>query len=493
MTVSRAHNDGRRPLERPALLALVLVAGCIRPFTVGPDYIPPQPGMPDAWHQELTRGLAEGKADLQTWWATLEDPVLEDLISRARQGNLPLKEAAARVREARARVGIAKGEWFPDADAQGAYERHRLSEGTSRQAPPGRKRTDDSYSVGIDATWEIDLWGRISRSVESAHAELTASIENYRDVTVLLLAEVASNYIDVRSLQARIGYAVANAEAQRATVKLTQDRLDAGLVPELDARQAESNLASTESTIPTLRIRLAEAIHRLGVLLGEPPGALHDLLSRPAPTPRPPDGILVGLPVDLVRQRPDVRRAERLLAAQTARIGIATADLYPRFSLTGTFAFEATGVGLLDAGNRAWGFGPSMRWNLFDGGRVWNAIRVEDARTQQLFFGYEQTLLSALEEAENAMVGYVEASARRDALERAVEATRKSAELVETLYKTGLTDFQNVLDTQRTLAQREDDLAESEGTVTLSLIRIYKALGGGWAPGKVGKSDSEFK
>jgi len=493
MTVSRAPNHGRPLLERPALLALVLIAGCARPFTVGPDYVPPQPATPDAWHQELTRGLAEGKADLQTWWTTLGDPVLEDLIRRARQGNLSLKEAVARVWEARARVGIARGEWFPEAEAQGVYERNRLSEGTSGEAPAGRKRTDDSYSVGVDATWEIDLWGRISRSVESAHAELTASIEDYRDVTVLLLAEVASNYVDVRSLQARIRYANANAEAQRATVELTQDRLDAGLVPELDARQAESNLASTESAIPILRIRLAEAIHRLGVLLGEPPGALHDLLSEPAPTPRPPDNVLVGLPADLVRQRPDVRRAERLLAAQTARIGIATADLYPRFSLTGTFAFEATGVDLFDAGNRTWGFGPSMRWNLFDGGRVWSAIRVEDALTQQLFFGYEQTLLLAMEDAENAMMGYVEESARRDALERAVAATRKSVELVETLYKTGLTDFQNVLDTQRTLAQREDELAESEGTVTLNLIRIYRALGGGWAPGKVGKSNSEFK
>lgn len=487
-TIPRARDPRRPHREGLALLVILVLAGCARPFTVGPDYVPPELFIPDAWQQELTRGLAEGKADLQTWWTTLEDPVLDHLIRRARAGNLSLKEAAARVREARATLGIATGQWFPEVDGRGAYERNRLSEGVVSQVPPSRKRTDSSYSLGFDATWEIDLWGRISRSVESARADLTASVEDYRDALVVLLAEVASNYVDVRSLQLRIQYAAANADLQRAAVKLTRDRLDAGLVPELDVRQAESNLASTESRIPSLRIVLAAAINRLGVLIGEPPGALHDLLRDPAPTPRPPENILVALPADLLRQRPDVRRAERQLAAQTARIGVAAGELYPRFSLTGTFALEATRVDLFDSGNRAWGFGPSMRWNLFDGGRVRSAIRVEDERTEQALFRYEQAVLSALEDAENAMVSYVEASDRRDALGRAVGATRKSAELVETLYKTGLTDFQNVLDTQRSLAQREDELAESEGTVTLSLIRIYKALGGGWAQRKPGKA-----
>jgi NodT family efflux transporter outer membrane factor (OMF) lipoprotein len=461
-----------------ALLALAGLAGC----AVGPDYRPPESETPDLWHQELTRGLAAGKADLRTWWTELNDPVLDGLIGRATQGNLDLKEALGRIMEARAVLGVAKGEFFPDADGTGSEQRTRDSENVLGTIPPPGSRTDTFYSLGVDASWEIDVWGRIRRSVESARSNLQASVEDYRDVLVSLYAEVAATYVDVRSLQARLRYALGNVETQRGSVKLTEDRRDAGIGSDLDVSQARLNLSSTESFVPALRSALAQAIHRLGVLLGEPPNALYGELTAEAPTPAAPDEILIDVPANLIRQRPDIRRAERQLAAQTARIGVATAELYPRFSLSGVFAFESfLSSEFLDSDSRAYQFGPFFRWNLFDGGRVRNAIRAEEAVTEQALARYEQSVLRALEEAEDAMVAYAQESERRDALGRSVAAAQKSVELVNTLYRTGLTDFQNVLDMERSLFEQQDALAESEGLVTRNLIRIYKALGGGWA------------
>jgi NodT family efflux transporter outer membrane factor (OMF) lipoprotein len=459
------------------LLSLAL-SGCI---TVGPDYAPPEPDVPDRWHQELAEGFVEGETNLHSWWRTLDDPVLDGLIERAAAGNLDLQGAFARIQEARALRGIATGERFPDVNASGSAVRNRLSEGTNEFVPPGRSRTDNTYAVGLDANWEIDLWGRIRRSVEAADAGVDAAFEDYRDVLVLLYAEVALTYIDIRSLQARIRYAEDNRELQADTVRLTRARFDAGISPELDVRQAELNLATTSASIPVLEAGLARSMHRLAVLLGEHPGALHDDLVDPRPIPDPPVEVAVGIPADLARQRPDIRRAERELASQTALVGVATADLYPRFSLTGTFGFEAYSS-LFRAGNQAWSLGIPLFWNLFDGGRVRNRIRAEDARTQQALVAYERTVLLALEEVENSMVSYLRERVRRQELAKAVEAARKSVELVKTLYTTGLTDFQNVLDSERSLAVRQDELAASEGEVVRNLVSLYRALGGGWQP-----------
>jgi NodT family efflux transporter outer membrane factor (OMF) lipoprotein len=473
----------RRLPDRAGPLLLLCLALILHGCTVGPDYVPPETEVPDAWHLELVRGLSEGEADLQTWWTVLQDPLLDDLIRRASAGNLDLQQAAARILESQARLGLAQGERFPDLDGIGTAQRNRSSEEIVPMVPPPASRTDNFLALGVDSSWEIDFWGRITRSVESADAGLEASIEDYRDILVLLFAEVAVNYVDVRALQLRIQFAESNVETQRGALQLTIDRNRAGLVGDLDVRQAEQNLASTEAFIPTLRTTLAAAIHRLGVLVGEPPSALYGEISPQAPIPAPPQQILVGLPTDLLRQRPDVRRSERELAAQTAQIGVATADLYPRFALFGTFAFEGIrGNDLVTAANRAFVFGPSFRWNIFDGGRVRSNIRVEQARTEQALYRYRQSVLGALEDVENSMVSYVQERERRDALERSVVASREAVNLVDTLYRTGLTDFQNVLDTQRTQFLQEDDLAASEGLVTQNLIRIYRALGGGWSP-----------
>ncbi len=435
------------------------------------------------WHEELTRGLASGEADLRTWWTFLNDPLLDRLIDRSTQGNLGLLDALARIMEARAFLGIATGEFSPDVDGVGATERSRASENVTTAVPAPQSRTDTFYQIGLDSSWEIDVWGRIRRSVESEEAGFRASVEDYRDVLVSLYADVASTYVDVRTLEARIRAALGNVGTQRQSLQLTIDRRDAGIGSDLDVSQAEVNLASTEAFVPTLRTRLAAAIHRLGVLLGEHPSALYAELAPELPIPAPPAQILVGLPAELLRQRPDVRRAERDLAAQTARIGVATAQLYPRFSLSGFFAFESVLAGeWLESKSRGYSFGPTFRWNLFDGGRVRNAIQVEDARAEQALARYEQSVLDALEEVENAMVAYVQENDRRDALNRSAEAARRAVELVKTLYRTGLTDFQNVQTTEQDQFVQEDALAESEGNVTKSLIGIYRALGGGWAP-----------
>ena len=467
---------GGLPTLMATAIATLGAAGC----AVGPDYLAPEPPLPDAWHLELTEGLEAGESDLRTWWTALGDPRLDALMERA-TGNLDLRQAFARVVEARARRGVARGQWFPDLSAGAGWQAQQVPEDLGNFL--GGDRTFSTSNVGLDASWEIDVFGRIRRSTESADADLMARVEDYRDVLVVLYADVAASYVEVRTLQARIRYARDNAETQSGSLQLTVDRNRAGLAADLDVRQAELNLAQTESAIPLFQALLAQEIHRLGVLLGLEPSALFVELSDPVDIPAPPEQIVVSLPANLVRQRPDVRSAERTLAAQTAQIGVATADLYPRFSLLGNFAFSATdAAALFTTGRTSYGFGPTFSWNLFSGGRVRNAIRVEDARAAAALAAYEQTVLLGLEEVENSLIGFVRETERSAALQRSVTAAEQSVELVKTLYRTGLTNFQNVLDMERSLARQQDSLAESEGLVVQNLIAVYRSLGGGWDP-----------
>ena len=472
-----------------AFLGLLLVSGC----QVGPDYTRPEYAVSDQWHEKAVKGLEGGSADLQTWWKVFDDPVLESLIQRSGVNNLDLQIAYARVMESRAILGVAAGEHWPTVNANGGYLRSRPSEnGLLGGLPIDSTDQRNLHSVGVDASWEIDVFGRISRSVESAKASMEASIENHRDVLVSLYSQVARTYVDVRAIQARIRYAQDNIKAQQDTLKLTRDRRAADLVPELDVQQAELILATTESAIPLLRQAEAQAIHRLGVLLGQSPAFLYEELSATIDIPEVPEGITVGLPAELLRQRPDIRRAERILASQTADIGIATAGLYPAFSLSGTLALQAQQAkDLGHTSSRTWGFGPGMRWNLFDGKRIRSSIEVQKAQAEEAMIDYEQTVLLALEEVENAMVAFVEEQQRVEALERSVTAASKSVELVKTLYEIGLTDFQNVLDMERTLTRQQDQLAESQGQVASNLVRVYTALGGGWSVERPETSDAE--
>jgi NodT family efflux transporter outer membrane factor (OMF) lipoprotein len=471
-----------RSLGALALAALLIAGGCT---TVGPDYTPPETPMPsgapmpDAWHAAAMEGLEEGEANLQQWWTAFQDPMLDDLIERARQQNLDIRLALARVQEARAIYGVATGDRLPVIDATGAAGVDRANDAGLPEA--FSSETLGVLSVGVDARWEIDVFGRIARNIESALASYEASIESYRDVLVSLFSEVAFAYVDVRALQDRIRFAQANIESQQNSLQLTRDRFSAGLTSRLDVAQAESNLADTQARVPQLEQQLEFAYNRLAVLLAQPPGALSAELSVEAGIPLPPDEITRGIPADLLRQRPDIRRAERILAAQTAQIGVATADLYPTFSLTGMFTFGlATGDG--NTTGYGWNILPGFRWNLFDRERIHNRVRAQEAVTEQTFVAYEQTVLAALEDVEDAMIAYAKERERLARLTEAVDASQRAVELVRTQYLSGLTNFQNVLDSQRTLFQLQDQLAASEGAAVQNLVLLYRALGGGWDP-----------
>jgi NodT family efflux transporter outer membrane factor (OMF) lipoprotein len=462
-----------------AVLAVV-VSAC----KVGPDYVRPDIETPDFWHEDLVAGLERGDPNHETWWTVFEDPLLDDLMARAKEGNLDLKVAQARIRQARALRKFEVAGYYPDLDGVGSIRRGKTSESVQPIVPPNQSRTDNSYNLGFDAFWEIDVWGRISRGVESADASIQASIEDYRDTMVVLYAELAINYFEVRALQERIRYAEENVDTQKGSLTLTKDRFDAEIAPELDVRQAELNLASTESGIPRLRASLVARINRISVLLGENPGPLREEFAVSAEVPEPPDEVFIGIPANILRQRPDIRSAERRLAAQTARIGVATADLYPAFSLSGFLTQQTVGTtkDFFSGANSSWALVPGLRWNLFDGGRIRARIESEDALTEQALLAYQQTVLFALEEVEDSLSDFARERERRDALRRAVKAGERAVELARTLYKTGVTDFQNVLDMERQLAIQQDALASSEGVLAQNLVRIYKALGGGWSP-----------
>jgi NodT family efflux transporter outer membrane factor (OMF) lipoprotein len=463
-----------------AVASALVFGGC----TVGPDYVQPETQVPDAWHTAATSGLDDGTASIQTWWTVFDDEILNDLVLRSASGNLSLREALWKVEEARALRGVVAGNQKPQIDASADAVRDQPSDnGALGGLVPGGVDAANLFSLGVGAFWEIDVFGRIRRQVESADATTQASIESYRDVLVSLYAETALAYITVRTAQERLQIAHANVDAQEDTLQLTRDRFAAGLVSALDVAQAESNLANTYSLIPSLESDLNQGLNRLAVLLGEHPGSLHDEIGPTAPLPAEPEGVATGLPADLLRQRPDVRQAERRLAAQTAQIGVATADLYPSFGLSGFLGLEATSGGdLIDGDSVTWNVGLPIRWSIFSGGRIRSQIRAEEARTNQLLANYERTVLLALEESENAMVAYEKEVQRRARLEESVEATQRSLNLVLTQYTAGLTDFQNVLDTQRTLLLREDELAVAEGVVVGNLVKLYRALGGGWDP-----------
>jgi multidrug efflux system outer membrane protein len=459
----------------PVVLAILILTGCA---TVGPDYVPPDTSVSATWHTLFKGGLTAEEMDpqaLAAWWATLNDPELSSLTDRAVLGNLDLKKALARVREARARRGMAKADLFPTLDATGSATWSRTSKDT------GTGKTNDLYATSFDAGWELDIFGGVRRSVEAAGADLQATQEDLRNVLVSLLAEVALNYIDVRTSQVLIAVAEANLEAQSETYQLTQWRYEAGLSDELAVQQARYNLENTRSLIPAFRTRLEEAMNRIAVLLGEQPGKVHPELEKREPIPVTPLNFAVGVPADLLRRRPDVRQAERQLAAQTARIGVATADLYPKFTLSGSIGLEAFSLSNLSSSG-AWSLsgGPRITWAIFKGGAIRQNIEVQSALQEQALIQYEATILSALEEVENALVAYAEVQQRRQSLSEATQAAQKAVDLAQHRYQAGLTDFNNVLDAQRSLLSFQEQLAQSEGTVTSNLVRLYKALGGGW-------------
>jgi NodT family efflux transporter outer membrane factor (OMF) lipoprotein len=467
---------------------VVVIAGCV---TVGPDYVRPEVSVSKDWNTQLNGDLNTkeiGAQKLAAWWTTLSDPKLSELIERAAAGNLELKKARARVREARARRGIAEAGLFPTLNGVGSGTRsHTIKEWNTqlnsnlRTDDTGSYKTSDSYTAGFDAAWELDIFGGVRRSVEASEGDLQASEEELRNVLVSLLAEVGLNYSDVRTYQTLLTVAENNLESQSETYQLTQWRFEAGLSDELAVQQARYNLENTRSQIPVLRTGLEAAMNRVAVLIGEQPGKVHAELEQREPIPVPPLSVAVGVPADLLRRRPDVRQAERELAAQTARVGVATADLYPKFTLSGSIGLEFISSNSQVPGSLTLTGGPGITWAVFKGGAIRQNIEVQSALQEQALIQYEAVILAALEEVENALVAYAEVQQRRQALSDATQAAQKAAELAQHKFEAGLTDFANVLDAQRSLLSFQEQLANSNGNTTAYLVRLYKALGGGWA------------
>jgi multidrug efflux system outer membrane protein len=453
------------------LLALV-AGGC----TVGPNYQQLQPTMPAEWSSAAEDGISREPVDIVRWWDLFGDTQLQTLVARSVSANKDLKLAEARVREARAQWRAAGAPAWPAVDASGSYARVHQSENVSSYT-----EKHDLFQAGFDAGWEIDLFGGVRRAVEAAKAQVQASEEDRRDVLVTLVAEVATNYMALRGSQRRLAIAQQNIHTQKDTVDLTRGRFEAGLGSKLEVLQSEALLASIEARVPVIEASIRQAIHRLGVLLGLEPEALLEELLPPADIPAVPPEVPVAPPSDLLRRRPDIRGAERQLAAATANIGVATADLFPRFSLTGLLGLESTAASdLFSSQSRFWTFGPTVRWPVFDAGKARAAIQVQTARQEEALAFYEKTVLNALEEVESAMVVYAKTRKTRDALAQAAETTRQSADIAFELYQKGLVDFLNVLQSQQALYQVLDQFAQSEENVSTSLVALFKALGGGW-------------
>ena len=462
-------------------LTTFLSSGCA---PVGPNYRKPEIKTPDAWHEAISREMAkQSGATLQTWWKIFDDPILNDLIENARQSNLNLKIALSGIAASRARLGIVSGRELPDANALGSFTRFKHSDNgpLEQLAPPNGFDSQNMFMLGVDALWEVDVFGRIRRQIEAAGAQYQASIEDYRDVLVTLFAEVALAYVEIRSCQRQIQCAEANAATQRKMLELTRARYNSGISSKLDMTQALSNLSNTEAAIPPFRICLNSIINRIGVLLDMNTETLHAKLGKPAPIPLAGEGVGIGVPADLLRQRPDIRMAEKELAAQTALIGAATADLYPRFAISGFFGLETGSFSDLGGGSSlAWGIRSPVKWNFFSGGKTRSNIAFHKEIAQQDLFKYRDTVLKAMEEVKNAIVAHSQEKIRRNWLLAAVAATREAVDLVVVQYETGLTDFNNVLVTQKSLFSQQDELVVSQANVVLNLIRLYKALGGGW-------------
>lgn len=446
-------------------------------LTVGVDYHSPELDTPDAWAASVSDHTRKGSDDLQTWWKGFKDPTLNELIDRTRDANLTLKVAAQSIAEARALRGIARSRLLPTAAADGELLRNRASESLLAPSP---ENPSTLYSAGFDAGWEIDVFGGIRRGIEAAAANIGASMETYRDLLVTLYAETALNYIEYRTLENRIAIAKQNIAAQEDTVQLTEDRFAAELVPKIDVTQAKTNLQGSRGLLPILRTQLTFAKNRIATLTGGYPQSVEKLLARNRPIPVPRKGYSAGLPADLIRSRPDVRAAERRLAAQTARIGIAEADLYPRFALSGDFQLQTVDSSTFwDSASRAYSFGPNFRWQVFSGGRIRASIDAQEARTEQALAGYEQSVLVAVEEVETSMAAIANGWDLIATLDLAVESAVETMSLVKDSYTEGLIDFQRVLDAERVRFTTQEAASVAHGQIAKSYVALYKSLGGG--------------
>ena len=482
-------------LDRFTLFGMITVAIVLSGCTmVGPDYVKPTTKEPKQWLESSDPKIASKEVDFSDWWTVFNDPVVNKLVDTAYQQNLTLQIAGLRIYEARAELGIAFGFQYPQTQqGLGSASINQLSKHAPNTA--GADRYFSSFDIGLDAAWELDVWGKFRRAVQTGVANLEASIADYDDILVSLTADVARTYILLRTSEERLEVARQNVKIQKRSLEIAEVRFNAGAVTELDVTQARALLRSTESTIPGLVTDIRQAKNALAILLGKLPGEIDAMLGSPGLIPKVPAEVAVGIPAELLRRRPDIRLAERQLAAQSAQIGFAKADLFPHFTLFGTLGLQASGktsIDTVESSNTSrfsdlfkkssftYNTGAGFNWDIFNYGRITNQVRVADARFQELAVNYEDTVIRAAQDVEDAMVSFLQSQDAVFFLADAVKASKRSVDLSLIQYREGLVDYQRVLDTQRDLSAQEDNLVFTAGSVGQSLVDIYRALGGGW-------------
>jgi NodT family efflux transporter outer membrane factor (OMF) lipoprotein len=471
----------------PALV-LALLTGCTM---IGPDFLRPSTKLSSEWLEANDPRIETAPATYREWWKAFDDPVLEHLIQTAYQQNLSLRIAGVRVFEARAQLGIAVGEFFPQAQqASGLTNYNRFSE-TSPSTPQPGQDTGVGFSymqaqLGLGSSWELDFWGKYRRAIESADANLLSSIAAYDNALVTLTGDVANTYVQIRTLEDRLRIARENVEIQKESLTIARARFQGGVASERDVQQAIAELKNTEATVFQLDTQLRQTKNALCTLLGLPPTGLDDVLSGVSGIPKAPLEVAVGIPADLLRRRPDIRSAEYQAMVLCAQIGVAKADLYPAFSLSGSFGFLASDLGQYQLGDltswksRTGSIGPAFQWNVLNYGQLTNRVRVQDARFQEALVAYQNLVLQAQKEVENGLVSFLNTQEQVVSLTEAADAARLSLDLAVIQYTEGMTDFTTVLTAQQNLLRYQNSLADSQGAVPLSLIAIYRALGGGW-------------
>ena len=460
-----------------ALLLLTLCTGCTswheyvrNGFKVGPNYCPPCAEVAEHWIDATDVRVREDSEIPRLWWRVFKDPVLNDLVTQASSQNLSLRQAGFRILQARAQLGIVRGNVFPQQqDVSGNY-RHWGTNG----------EFFDQWDWGFRLAWELDFWGRFRRAVQAADANLDASVEDYDDVLVTLLGDVADNYVAIRTNQERIRLLEENIAIQQAIVTVGEDRLRAGRTTTVNVEQVRSNLLQNQAQVEQLHVGLRLAANRLCILLGVPPQDMEQRLGT-QPIPVAPPEVLVGIPADLLRRRPDVRRAERQAATQAEQIGIAVTELYPAITINGTLGYQAREFPELFTSQAFTGsVGPSFRWNLLNYGRLLNNVRLQESRLQEAVAFYQQTVLSASAEVENGLITYLRAQRRAKLLDDSATAARTAVLTIQKQLQVGVIDFNQYAVIQQNLIQQQDLWAQARGEIALGLIQAYRALGGGW-------------
>ena len=462
----------------------LIAVGCVSAFlsgcAVGPNYKPPKNSVAASFANSPTNVAAADETALATWWKGFNDVRLDGLVERAIAHNHDLRIATANLKEARALRRLTTFDLAPTVQGNAGYQNGLLSKSAALPGASRGARESELYDASFDATWELDLFGHVRRSVQAANAQFAAAEATRLDVLGSVTAEVARNYLELRGLQNQLAVALKNADVQAETLKITQSRLEGGRGTDFDVSRSRSLMNLTLSTIPPLEVGIQKTIHRIAVLIGQQPSALNAELSTPAPLPTAMPAIALSNPESLLRHRPDIRAAERSLAAATARIGIATGDLFPRVTFIGSVGLQAeTFTGLGKNGADTWNFGPRITWAALDLGRVQARIKAADARAEASLAFYERTVLAALEETEDALVDFGHEQTRQQFLQASAQASQQAANLAHQRYEGGAADFLSVLDAERTLLEAQDRLAASQTGTATAYVAVYKALGGG--------------